>query len=309
MARLVFPDKIRIASKDNMDAAGRHILLYWLGRMQHHEQQLLRQWDVDALHDLRVATRRMRVACRLFGPFLGKKKLSPINAQLRLLGRSLGAVRDLDVLLEFIEDYAKEYGETPGLKALQRHLTGIRKAPRKDLMRYLHKKSYNGFKRDFQSWLFSKSGKKKKRAGKKKVAVVAPGLLDAVREDVLAYAPLITEDTSVETLHELRIACKKLRYTAESFSSCYKKRLLPVIRLATAIQGTLGRYHDADVHIDYLNNFITHLDRRSSRERRFQANLEEVIASEKRMYNVCLSDFHTVWPQAIEHFTATDFSL
>ena len=56
---------------------------------------------VDAVHDLRVATRRLREALRLFGPWLPGEETRRVRRRLRQITRGLGPVRDQDVALEF----------------------------------------------------------------------------------------------------------------------------------------------------------------------------------------------------------------
>ena len=53
--------------------------------------------NIDAVHDMRVATRRMRAAFRLFGSYFRPTAIAGFQKDLRKMGRALGAVRDLDV--------------------------------------------------------------------------------------------------------------------------------------------------------------------------------------------------------------------
>jgi CHAD domain-containing protein len=50
-----------------------------------------------------------------------------------------------------------------------------------------------------------------------------------------------------EGLHELRIACKRLRYTAETFASVLPPALVGLAHTASRFQGRLGDVHDADM--------------------------------------------------------------
>ena len=56
--------------------------------------------EVEPLHQMRVGTRRLRSDLRTFRPLLDRDWAESLRAELKWLGGSLGAVRDLDVLLE-----------------------------------------------------------------------------------------------------------------------------------------------------------------------------------------------------------------
>ena len=54
---------------------------------------------------MRVATRRMRSALRLFGPFFDREAIDPFRKDLRTIADALGTVRDLDVFKEKAERF------------------------------------------------------------------------------------------------------------------------------------------------------------------------------------------------------------
>ena len=92
-----------VRADDTMAEAADKILLFQLRRMIEHEPGTRKGEDIEELHDMRVATRRMRAALRLFEAFLDPEALRPFLKTLRRTGRTLGAVRDLDVFWEKTE--------------------------------------------------------------------------------------------------------------------------------------------------------------------------------------------------------------
>ena len=88
-----------------MSEAGRKVLYTHFLRMLANEAGTRLGDDIEALHDMRVATRRMRAAYRIFEAYFEPKPVKPFNKSLRRVGAALGAVRDLDVLLEKAEAY------------------------------------------------------------------------------------------------------------------------------------------------------------------------------------------------------------
>ena len=76
--------------------------------MLRHEAGSIDGSDIEALHDMRVAVRRMRAAVQLFRPYLPKKHAAYLRKDLRRLGRALGPARDCDVMLANLEAYRAE---------------------------------------------------------------------------------------------------------------------------------------------------------------------------------------------------------
>ena len=148
-----------------------------------------------------------------------------------------------------------------------------------------------------------------KKPGRKVSRTAVPRILRTCRDEVLDFEQTVRIDPSPEAYHELRITCKHMRYTAEFFRSCYGKTLNNVMRLMTQIQDELGRAHDADVHVDYVAGYISRLDRRSSRQRLVQKDLEVLINSKMDTRMNCLTRFYTVWPEALDELQSVDFGL
>src|SRR5262245_61420846 len=90
---------VAVAADDSMAEAGRKILRFHWEQTLAHEAGTIAGEDPEELHDMRVATRRQRAALRIVEPHCRGKAIRPVRDGLRTLGSSLGAVRDLDVLL------------------------------------------------------------------------------------------------------------------------------------------------------------------------------------------------------------------
>ena len=86
-----------------MSEAGRKAMYTHFLKMLANEAGTRLGEDIEALHDMRVSTRRMRAAYRIFADYYDPKIFAPFNKGLRRTGAMLGAVRDLDVLLEKAE--------------------------------------------------------------------------------------------------------------------------------------------------------------------------------------------------------------
>jgi CHAD domain-containing protein len=111
----------------------------------------VRLGDVEAIHDMRVATRRLRVALSNFSPCWTKEERRQIKFWLQSLADALGEVRDLDVLMESLR--SKQTALSPAERLLLTNLLERLRKQRKrrfqTLLLYLESDPYLGFKRDF----------------------------------------------------------------------------------------------------------------------------------------------------------------
>lgn len=86
----------------------------------------------------------------------------------------------------------------------------------------------------------------------------------AVRiDEVWAYAPFVTHPGHVRELHDMRIACKRLRYLLEIFEVAFPTDLGPFIDQVKDLQDLLGEIHDRDVQVPMLHD---HLERLAERD-------------------------------------------
>ena len=74
-----------------------------------------------------------------------------------------------------------------------------------------------------------------------------------------SYAPIVSDETATEELHDLRIAAKRLRYTLELFRTVFGEVGERQIERVKAIQEELGNLHDADVRIALIEDELAAL--------------------------------------------------
>ena len=74
---------------------------------------------VEGVHQCRIALRRLRSAFKIYRPLLRRKRIEPIDEEVRWLGNVLGTARDLDVLqAELLEPASEALGEAEQLAPL-----------------------------------------------------------------------------------------------------------------------------------------------------------------------------------------------
>ncbi len=251
--------------KDPMAEAGRKVLRFHFARMLASEEGTRQGTDIEALHNMRVATRRMRAAFDVFRPWYRPRVVRPFIKGLRATGRALGDVRDLDVFMAKAQTYLKTLPEAErgGLEPLLEAWQARREQARARMLAYLDGEAYARFVERFYAFLENEAAGLRKESPDRpaRVREAAPVLIYERLAHVLAYEPLL-EQASIEQLHALRIAFKRLRYTLEFFREVLGPQAAAALKDIKAMQDHLGDLNDADVACDLLNRFLADWDER-----------------------------------------------
>ena len=85
-----------------------------------HREGVLDTSDIERVHDMRVATRRLRAAMEIFAPCFPKKQYRAVLKDVKALADALGERRDRDVRIAALEriEHALTRDEAPGLDGL-----------------------------------------------------------------------------------------------------------------------------------------------------------------------------------------------
>jgi CHAD domain-containing protein len=239
-----------VRADDSLAEAGRKVLRMHLARMLAFEAGTRSGEDIEDLHKMRVATRRMRAAWRVFDGAYRPKLQRRYVSELRAVAAALGEVRDIDVLLEHLDGHISRLpvAGREAMEPLRAAWRRQRELARGRLVARLDSKQYRAFVEDYLD--FSESP----GAGEVQTPMGQPSLVRdsagsrilAAYERVRAYETIITW-ADVPTLHALRIECKRLRYTLEYFSEVMPVSSRKLIAGVTEVQDHLGLLNDADV--------------------------------------------------------------
>lgn len=256
----------RLQLDDTMANAARKTLLVHWGRMLEHEDGARAGVDIEAVHDMRVATRRMRAALRVFDEFLDAEAFKPFAKRLRRTARALGAVRDLDVFREKTQRYLETLPDERKAE-LEPLLTVWRvehQRAREELLAWLDSEAYARFKIEFEEFLRTpNAGAAPTETAEgeprpHRVREVLPIIVLRTWANVHAYADAVAQpNVPVERLHQLRIAAKELRYTLEFFVDVLGEPARPLIEQIKQLQDHLGNLQDAVVACNHLRDFLT----------------------------------------------------
>jgi triphosphatase len=222
--------------------------------------------DIEALHDMRVAARRMRAAMSLFRAYL-PVRMESLRLELGWVAAALGEVRDLDVQLERMQEWRKGFDEERGhaLDAVDAILNVRRDRARDRMLTVLNSRRYESFTERFSARL-RRGPARSFAAGCAPILAVAPDLIEKRYRRVRKQAMAIVPGTPPEPYHQLRIDGKKLRYALEFVGPIYGKPALDFAQAVTALQDVLGLHQDAYVAIDMLEEIARTQSRRLSPE-------------------------------------------
>ena len=210
--------------------------------------------DIEGVHSMRVATRRLRSALRDFMPLMKKHRLQNAREDLKEIAAALGAVRDHDVAivaLETLQIKAKSALINDGIGVLIEERRRQREDARRNLAKTLDRDRLDRIQKRFQNALTKavKPGKSADRISFNKAGrdLTADGWRELQQLGSSLYAPF-----RVEEIHEMRIAAKRLRYAIELFVACWGEKISPFANEISKMQTFLGELHDCDVWIEEL---------------------------------------------------------
>lgn len=241
----------------------------------------------EPVHDLRVASRRVRTALRLLDDAAPSKRYRRWNRELKRLASALSRARDTDVQADFLREFLKAHRDArlrPGIQRLLLRLRGRREKQQAKVLKELDRFDARGTLREIRRE-FQRLKKHLRRAGRSlSGSAVAVRPLDAAHAPrpilkrlakMVAYEQFIAQPERRKELHRMRIAAKHCRYTMEAFAPRYGGRLRPWIHAMRQIQGELGEIHDCDVWIyEALPKFLA-----DERERARRAEIMPGIAA------------------------------
>jgi len=238
---------VPLSGDEAPDAAFNRIALSCLDHLQQNHAGAVASDDPEYIHQMRVATRRLRAALRLFAPALPDGFAAPVVAPLRELMGVLGQARDLDVLLaEIAEPVLQALPDEPRLAALVGIITERRFDRRRAAVDFLRAPRFGALVLETLETLHEHVPPPEVGAGgtATHLAGFATDRLRRLRGKVLRLAARARIDAP-PTLHALRIGIKRLRYALEFFAPLADpKAMRRLLGRLAALQETLGQIND-----------------------------------------------------------------
>lgn len=280
-----------VRGDDPWPEAGRKILRFHLARMLARAPGVIAGVDAEEVHAMRVASRRMRAAWRVFGDGFEREARRRYVGDLRVVGARLGAVRDLDVLLEILASHSARRSERGrnGLLPLVCAWDAEREARRAELLGILGSEPFAVFVTEYADLVETPGWAARPSAD------YVPGLVRNRMPSTawVAYEAVWAFDdglgsADLATLHQLRIAGKWLRYALEFVREPLEPEATPLIRAVVALQDHLGTQHDLHVAATLAREVAASTPSLTDHERgsieRFVGELDDGVARLSRTF-------------------------
>jgi triphosphatase len=241
------------------------VLRTQFAEMRDHEPGTRLGEDPEELHDMRVPTRRMRAAMKVFEGAL-PERASWLREELRWVAQALGDVRDLDVQIERFQAWKREADEESS-GSLDRILTIThqrREEARQDMLEVLDSVRYERLLSAFAEMLrlgpaveLELAQANGNERANEPVTAAAPALISRRYRKWRKAAKRLDETSPPEAFHDVRKKGKRLRYTLEFVSEVYGKPVQKIVKPLKALQDDLGDHQDAIVAAGYLRELGT----------------------------------------------------
>lgn len=262
-----------------------------------HEARAWEGLDPEGVHQMRVGTRRLRAAFRVFQCVLDDRAARAFKTEFRWLAQVLGAVRDLDVYQENFRQYAShlEPATVADLEVYRAALHDERETAQRKLVEALKGERYAQLVE--RSRRFLERGPAEDRAAdgsSRKVSEAGPKMIGRALRRVRKQGRQVRPGAPPQDYHKLRITFKRLRYTCDFFAPYYGKRMRRFTRQLKEVQDILGDHQDACVAAArvHARMELVRTNRNSPGELSALAQLfgvQRYLASEKR------PEFHKAW--------------
>lgn len=214
----------------------------------HYEKPARRGDDPEAIHQMRVQTRRLRAALALFSGVVRPPRRAG-RARLRWLARTLGRVRDLDVIAGLLED--RHLAHLAGSEAGRlEDLVAALKERRWRAQRKLKAGLARGRYAKLKAALLEFARRPRFAKGRDEDAMAARYLADSIHRGarrVSGHRGMTERAPAAADLHTLRIAVKRLRYVLDFHAETCGIAFDEERSLTRQLQDCLGEIHDHDL--------------------------------------------------------------
>jgi CHAD domain-containing protein len=216
-------------------------------------ERAARRGDAEAIHQMRVQTRRLRAALSLFAEVVKPGRRAG-RGRLRWLTRSLGQVRDLDVIAALLEEQHLA------------HLTGVEAARLEDLVAALRERRWRAHRKlkanlargryaKLRAALQGLARRPRFRKAGNEAEMAARFLADRIHREarrVSAHRGMTEREPEAADLHTLRITIKRLRYALDFHAETCGLAFDEERTLTRDLQDCLGEIHDHDLLLSWF---------------------------------------------------------
>ncbi|WP_394844670.1 CHAD domain-containing protein [Pendulispora brunnea] len=194
--------------------------------------------DAEAVHDFRVSIRQLRTLLKLSRPLYGRFHADAVRGSFTAMHRATGALRDEEALEETVAALSIRH---PAFEDWQSRRAAKARALRRVVVTRVSSSDLAHAHDMLHAILILPVHPQRERD----LTAFAQRKVETALTEAERLSMRQTEDA--EQLHELRIACKQLRYTVEFFEEVLPEHLRALRKPAVKLQKVLGDVHDLDV--------------------------------------------------------------
>jgi CHAD domain-containing protein len=255
----------RVTPGDRLVDVAWKTLARQFGRVAWHEPGSRLGIDPESVHDMRVATRRARMALEVFPDAVPEEARARFADELRFLGRALGRVRDLDVGLERAAAMETEAGEEEraAWRVFEQALRIRRERRRVALIEALDSERYAGLLAAMRAW--AEDGPPAPAAvpaGGVPAFYAAPRIVGEAESAMEAAYGEAEATLDPAAVHALRLAAKRTRYACEFCAPVLGASAAARAKRITKLQDILGFHQDAVMLLGRLRKYARTIPRR-----------------------------------------------
>jgi len=219
----------------------------------------------DAVHKMRVATRRLRSTLRTFRPFLHRATADRLRRELKWLAGVLGEARDAEVMRDRLTSLARrepdEIHADPVADQIGRELGEQCARGHEHVLAALESRRYFALLDSLDALAAAPPWKgRAKRPARKVLPERARRELTSVRRAATAAEKATGPAQRDELLHEVRKSAKRLRYACETLTPVFGEPANRLARAAKELQDVLGEHQDSIVSQQLLRDLAADSD-------------------------------------------------
>ena len=222
----------------------RNVLAESVANLLHHDPLVRTGRDPEAVHQARVATRKLRSNLRTFQPLLDPEWTEPLRGELGWLAMSLGSVRDREVLLERLRARAGSLpaNDQRSAEALLQLLAHEIDALRKKLSEDLDSQRYIDL---LENLVVAAHSPATLPEAEQPATAVLPTLATSPWRRLRSAVRQLPETPTDPELHRIRILAKRARYAAEAVAPVAGQGAESFAKSAAKLQTILGEHQDS----------------------------------------------------------------
>jgi len=244
------PRRVTLSPGETVADAARKAIALGVESLLRH-QSAAESGEAEPLHQLRVATRRLRATIELFSSVIYAAQLKIFRRDLPWIGAMAGGARECDVTAALIAARAAKID--PALKdAIAPMIAALgegRTSEHTKLHELLASKRYRSLLAKLAHPAIKKVG------ADRRLGIVAAQLVRPASRGAARLGGKLAADAPDPVFHKLRVRIKRLRYELEMIAPLGAKRHRKTLRRLEELQELLGTYHDIAVASAWLLSY------------------------------------------------------